>query len=159
MRFDPVLLATLAFVLWWLYKLGAHYLWNRPRDIWKGSEFVTDITLLDFYREVWWETYYAIAPAERVHHQPTPYWRIYTDAKRLPGGFVGYWMRDQRCIFFTAAHSTNRQLIRHECAHDILNSIEHPSSYFQPDTYILRPFSSNAPQGVKCDAADSDLLP
>jgi hypothetical protein len=140
MSFDPISIFGLAFVVWFLYKAGTYYLGDRPRNLWKGSEPITDLQLLALYKEIWWETYAVIAPEHRVNHEPTPHWWIYKDAAIIPGGYIGWWSKDQRAVFVTKASKTNRQLIRHECAHDIMNSIEHPSAYFQSHTYVMQQF-------------------
>ena len=140
---------ALGFVGFWIYKVVKHYFFTpKRRKLWAGSVPITDETLRAWYVEVWWETYNVIAPEDRVNHEPTPHWWIYQDHHFLPSylgqSLIGYWVKQQgdasRVIFVTEASKNNRNLIRHECAHDIMNSIEHSTKYFSQGTYVMRQF-------------------
>jgi len=111
-----------------------------PRQMWAGSEPITDELERARLMDIWWETYERIDPADRIHHEPTLHWWIYQDADIIPGGFLGYWTHASRAIHVTRATIHNVQLIRHECAHDIMNQRSHPETYFSEGTYIMKQF-------------------
>lgn len=140
-----ILFAGLLFVLFFAYKIVRHYFFTpKRRKLWAGSEPITDEILRTRYTELWWETYNVIEPADRVNHEPTPHWWIYKDHYFLPSylgtNLIGWWAMEQRAIFVTSSSVTNEQLIRHECAHDIMNSIHHSDKYFSPNTYVMKQF-------------------
>lgn len=137
-------IAAVVFVGFWLFKLVKYWVSPERRMLWAGSEPITDEELRNWYMEIWWETYSVIAPEDRVNHEPTPHWWIYKDHTFLPTylgeRLIGWWAMEQRAIFVTTASKDNVNLIRHECAHDIMNSINHSDKYFSPNTYVLKQF-------------------
>ena len=137
---DIVLLAGLGFVGFCVYKLVRYFTTPRPRNLWPGSEPITDPERRAWYTEIWWETYAVIDPEDRRNHEPTPHWCIYKDAAIIPGGFIGWWSKDQRAIFVTIGSKDNVNLVRHECAHDIMNAIDHRTKYFSKGTYVMKQF-------------------
>lgn len=146
---DLTLWLALAFVVFWVGKLVHHFFFApKRRKLWAGSVPITDEKLRAWYTEIWWETYNVIAPEDRVHHEPTPHWWMYMDHHFLPSylgqNLIGYWVKQQgdasRVIFVTGASKENRNLIRHECAHDIMDSIYHSDKYFRRDSYVMKQF-------------------
>jgi hypothetical protein len=142
MLFD---ILAVAFVLFWVWKAVTGFIAYRTRrKLWAGSKPITDLELLAWYKEIWWETYAVIDPADRVYHEPTPHWWKYQDHHFLPSylgeRLIGWWAKEQRCIFVTDLSMRNRDLIRHECAHDIMDSIEHSAKYFSKNTYVMHQF-------------------
>lgn len=136
--------AALAFVGFWVYKLWVGLRKPRPRKLWAGSVPIADEARRALYTEIWWETYEVIAPEDRVNHEPTPHWWMYQDHTFLPSylgeRLIGWWAKEQRAIFVTKASKDNRNLIRHECAHDIMDSIAHDPKYFPAHGYVMKQF-------------------
>lgn len=136
---------TLSFIGFFIWKLVTGLRDKaRRRMLWAGSVPITDAELRAWYREIWWETYQVIAPEDRVNHEPTLHWWVYQDHTFLPSYLgamlIGWWSMKERAIFVTKASMRNRNLIRHECAHDIMNSIEHSAKYFSAGTYVMKQF-------------------
>ena len=136
----------IGFVLFWVGKVVHHFFFaKKKRMLWAGSVPITNEELRDWYATIWWETYQVIAPEDRVNHTPTPHWLIYKDAEVFLPSYlgvrlIGWWAMEQRAIFVTDASKKNRNLIRHECAHDIMNSIQHSAKYFSLETYVMNQF-------------------
>jgi hypothetical protein len=136
-----VALFSLAFVSFAAYKLIRRYAFPAPRKMWAGSVPITDEKVRERLTRLWWETYSRIDPDDRRNHDPAIHWWMYMDADVMPGGFAGYWTSELRAIHVTRATVNNDQLVRHECAHDILNSIHHFDKYFTPGKIPLKQFS------------------
>lgn len=141
---EPVHVLALAGVAFWIYQLVKGLRRPRARRLWEGSVRITDPELLQWYEQLWWETYAVIAPEHRVNHAPTTNWFLYQDHHFLPtymgNRLIGWWSGLDRIIFVTPASIRNAQLIRHECAHDIMHSVGHDSRYFSDGTYVMRQF-------------------
>lgn len=134
-----------AFVIFWVWKT-AKGVWfaAKRRKLWAGSVPIDDEGLREWYTQIWWETYKIIAPEDRVNHEPTSHWWLYLDHTFLPTylgeRLIGWWSMKERAIFVTKDSLNNRNLVRHECAHDIMNSIEHREKYFSSNTYVMKQF-------------------
>ena len=142
---DIRVILAVFFVIFFIVKIVTGLKQSRRRMLWAGSEPITDEELRQWFFEVWWETYEVIDPADRVNHTPTPHWWMYKDhttflPSYLGNMLIGWWAKDQRAIFVTERSKNNRNLVRHECAHDIMNSIEHSSKYFDNNTYVMKQF-------------------
>lgn len=140
---DVAVLISTGIALFWVYKLVRRLMEPKRRGLWEGS-VPADDDLREWYKGIWWQTYDVIAPEHRVNHQPTPHLFVYQDHHFLPMApderLIGWWSHDQRAIFVTRASQRNINLIRHECAHDIMNSIHHSDQYFSPGTYVMKQF-------------------